>query len=228
MAKSQRAWKLALLCLLALLAWLWASDSTPVLNLSTLQQQRAELLDWHAQSPWAVRASFFALYLVCAALSLPGVAVLTLAAGALLGFGWGLVLVSFASSLGATLSFLLARYALRDLVQARMGPRVVAMQARLTREGAIYLLSLRLIPLVPFGLINLAMGLTSMPTRTFYVVSQVGMLASTEFDSSTSSISVPVDFSLATKSRPKGAEYCIVAGAMRCSRSSTAGVKNNP
>jgi pyruvate/2-oxoglutarate dehydrogenase complex dihydrolipoamide dehydrogenase (E3) component/uncharacterized membrane protein YdjX (TVP38/TMEM64 family) len=182
MAKARPAWTLALLCLLALLlwlAWLWASDSTPVLNLSTLQQQQAELLDWHAKSPWAVRAGFFALYLVCAALALPGIAVLTLAGGALLGFGWGLVLVSFASSLGATLSFLLARYVLRDLVHARMGPRVMAMQARLAREGAMYLLSLRLIPLVPFGLLNLAMGLTNMPARTFYVVSQVGMLAST-------------------------------------------------
>jgi len=182
MAKAPPARKLALLCLLAMLlwlAWLWVSDSTPLLNLSTLQQQQAQLLDWHAKSPWAVRAGFFALYLVCAGLSLPGITVLTLAGGALLGFGWGLVLVSFASSLGATLSFLLARYVLRDLVHARMGPRAMAMQAHLTREGAMYLLSLRLIPLVPFGLINLAMGLTKMPARTFYVVSQAGMLAST-------------------------------------------------
>ena len=173
-------WRVGLLLALAGIAALWwwlAPDEAS--GLAALKAQQSALLAWYQESPWQLRASFFGLYLLLATLAVPGIAVLTLAAGAVFGLGWGLVLVSFASSLGATLSFWLARYLLGDLLRARMGPRVLAMRARLEREGALYLLSLRLIPVVPFGAINLLMGLTDMRTRTFYAVSQIGMLAST-------------------------------------------------
>ena len=173
-------WRVGLLLALAGLAALWwwlAPDEAS--GLAALKAQQSALLAWYQESPWQLRASFFGLYLLLATLAVPGIAVLTLAAGAVFGLGWGLVLVSFASSLGATLSFWLSRYLLGDLLRARMGPRVLAMRARLEREGALYLLSLRLIPVVPFGAINLLMGLTDMRARTFYAVSQIGMLAST-------------------------------------------------
>ena len=168
---------LLLLCA-ALLGW-WALAPDEAAALSALKAQRNFLLDWYQSEPWQLRAGFFALYLLLATLSVPGIAVLTLAGGAVFGLGWGVLLVSFASSLGATLSFWLARYLVGDWVRARMGSRLRAVRARLEREGPLYLLSLRLIPVVPFGAINLLFGLTAMRARTFYAVSQVGMLAST-------------------------------------------------
>ena len=113
------------------------------------------------------------------AFSLPGAVILTLAGGGIFGLGWGLLLVSFASSVGATLAFLAARFVLRDWVQARMGNRLAEINKGIAREGALYLFSLRLIPVVPFFVINLVMGLSTLRTWTFYWVSQVGMLAGT-------------------------------------------------
>ncbi len=183
-AKAARRWRPgwrlgALLALALALALWWRLAPSETLTLAALQARHTELVAWYELAPWRVRSAFFALYLLAATLSLPGVAVLTLAAGAVFGLAWGLLLVSFASSLGATISFWLARYLLGDLVRARMGPRLLAVRSRLEREGALYLLSLRLIPLVPFGAVNLLMGLTDMRSRTFYAVSQLGMLAST-------------------------------------------------
>src|SRR5206468_1011962 len=100
-------------------------------------------------------------------------------AGALFGLLWGTVIVSFASSIGATLAFLTARYLLRDWVQARFGDKLKPINDGVAREGAFYLFALRLVPAFPFFVINLVMGLTPLPTRTFYWVSQVGMLAGT-------------------------------------------------
>src|SRR6185503_10907769 len=105
--------------------------------------------------------------------------VLTLVGGALFGLVWGTVLVSFASTLGATIAFLAARFLFRSAVQARFGARLKAIDEGVAREGAFYLFTLRLVPLFPFFLINLAMGLTALPVRTFYWVSQLGMLAGT-------------------------------------------------
>lgn len=173
-------WRAGLLLGLALtlgLCWTLVPDASA--GLAALKAQHAFLRDWYAASPWQLRALFFALYLLLAALAVPGIAVLTLAAGAVFGLGWGVVLVSFASSLGATLSFYLARYLLGDLLRRRMGPRLAAVRLHLEREGALYLLSLRLMPIIPFGVVNLLMGLTDMRTRTFYLVSQAGMLAAT-------------------------------------------------
>src|SRR5690606_16687621 len=104
---------------------------------------------------------------------------MTLAAGALFGFGWGLLLVSFAASIGATLAFLASRYLLREWVQQRFGARLGTINQGMRRDGAFYLFTLRLIPVVPFFAVNLLMGLTSVPAATFYAVSQIGMLAGT-------------------------------------------------
>src|SRR5436190_17528809 len=124
-------------------------------------------------------ASFFAIYVLVTGLSLPGAAMLTLVAGALFGLLWGVVIVSFASTMGATLAFLASRYLLRDWVQARFGDKLKTINQGVEREGAFYLFALRLVPAFPFFLINLVMGLTPMATRTFFWVRQLGMLAGT-------------------------------------------------
>jgi pyruvate/2-oxoglutarate dehydrogenase complex dihydrolipoamide dehydrogenase (E3) component/uncharacterized membrane protein YdjX (TVP38/TMEM64 family) len=172
--------KIALLVGIAVLVLLYfALDLGRFLSLDYLQQSQANFAALYAQSPWLVRGAFFALYVAVASLSLPGAALLTLAGGGIFGLGWGLLLVSFASTLGATVSFLMARFVLRATVQERFGARLQDINRGVEREGALYLFSLRLVPLVPFFVINLAMGLTSMRTRTFYWVSQLGMLAGT-------------------------------------------------
>ena len=149
------------------------------LNLAYLQQRHSAFAQLYAQYPWELRGAYFLLYLLVAGLSLPGAALLTLAGGAVFGFSWGLLLVSFASSLGATLAFWLARWLLRDLLQQRFATQLLAINQGLQKDGALYLLSLRLIPVVPFFLINLGMGLTSLRSWTFYWVSQLGMLVGT-------------------------------------------------
>jgi uncharacterized membrane protein YdjX (TVP38/TMEM64 family) len=129
--------------------------------------------------PPATPAGFFVLYVAVAALSLPGAAIMTLAAGALFGLVQGTLLVSFASSLGATLAFLASRFPLHDLVQRRFGSYLASIYDGIRRDGALYLFGLRLVPAFPFFAINLVMGLTPIRTVTFYWVSQVGMLAGT-------------------------------------------------
>jgi pyruvate/2-oxoglutarate dehydrogenase complex dihydrolipoamide dehydrogenase (E3) component/uncharacterized membrane protein YdjX (TVP38/TMEM64 family) len=167
---------LALLVLVAL-GLTWGLGAYP--DIAALQNHYAELQAWYQDAPWTVRGAFFGVYVLAASVSLPGIVVLTLAGGAVLGFGWGLLLVSFASSIGATLSFWMARYFFRDWAVARLGSRFTMLHAGMEREGALYLLSLRLIPLVPFIAVNLAMGLTRIRTATFYLVSQIGMLLGT-------------------------------------------------
>lgn len=135
--------------------------------------------DLEAESPLITLIIFFSVYVLATAFSFPGAAALTLIAGWLFGLGEGLLLVSFASSLGATLAFLLARSFFRDAVQNRFADYLAKVNEGIEKEGAFYLFTLRLIPLVPFFVINLVMGLTPMKTWTFYWVSQVGMLAGT-------------------------------------------------
>jgi pyruvate/2-oxoglutarate dehydrogenase complex dihydrolipoamide dehydrogenase (E3) component/uncharacterized membrane protein YdjX (TVP38/TMEM64 family) len=150
------------------------------LTLDALKARQASFEAAVAARPLASAATFFGLYVVATALSLPGAATaMTLLAGALFGLGWGLVLVSFASSVGATLAFLTSRFLLRDTVQARFGDKLAAIDAGIRRDGGFYLFTLRLIPIFPFFLVNLVMGLTPIRTRTFYWVSQLGMLAGT-------------------------------------------------
>ncbi len=172
--------KLALMGLiLALLGSFFVFDIGQYLNLDALKAQQAALNAQVAAQPWLAAGLFFLAYVAVTALSLPGAALMTLLAGALFGLFQGFVLVSFASTLGATLAMLSSRFLLRDWVQSRFGQRLAGIDAGIEREGAFYLFALRLVPLFPFFLINLAMGLTRLPARTYWWVSQLGMLPGT-------------------------------------------------
>ena len=149
------------------------------LSLEYIKNSQERFAALYAANPLPVVGAYFMLYVTVAAFSLPGAAAMTLAGGALFGMGVGLVTVSFASSIGATLACFVARFILRDWVQNRFGDRLKAINEGINREGAFYLFTLRLVPIFPFFVINLVMGLTKMPLRTFYWVSQVGMLAGT-------------------------------------------------
>ena len=178
MSKPVR-WLLALLVFGALVLAFFVLDLGQWLSLPRIKASQAQLEAWRAAQPLTAAAAYVAAYVAVTALSLPGAAVLTLLGGALFGLGWGLLLVSFASSIGATLAFLASRWLLRDWVQQRFGDRLAAFNAGVAKDGAFYLFTLRLVPVVPFFVINLAMGLTPMRTWTYYWVSQLGMLAGT-------------------------------------------------
>lgn len=172
--------KVALVLLLLLLvALFFVFDLSQYLNLEYLKSRHAELLAWRESSPIQIAVLFFLIYVAVTAISLPGAAVMTLAMGAIFGLFWGTVLVSFASTLGATLAFLIARFVLRDTVQERFGDRLKSLNHGVEKEGAFYLFGLRLVPIFPFFIINLVMGLTPIRTWTFAWVSQIGMLLGT-------------------------------------------------
>ena len=171
--------KLSLLLIVALVVAFFAFDLGRFLTLDALKAGQATFATWYEASPWLVAGAYLLVYVAVTALSLPGAAVMTLAGGALFGLWVGTLLVSFASSIGATLAFLVSRWLLRDWVQARYGERLAAVNAGMAKDGAFYLLTLRLVPVFPFFVINLLMGLTPIKTRTFYWVSQLGMLAGT-------------------------------------------------
>ncbi|WP_216908380.1 bifunctional TVP38/TMEM64 family protein/FAD-dependent oxidoreductase [Synechococcus sp. CCY 0621] len=149
------------------------------LDLAALQASRAQLVAWRQAAPLATAAGYLLVYVLVTGLSLPGATALTLAGGAVFGLLQGTVLVSLGSTLGATAACLLARTLLREPVRRRFGHRLGPIEAGVRRDGAAYLLSLRLVPVVPFFLVNLLMGLTPMPLRSFAVVSQLGMLPAT-------------------------------------------------
>ncbi|SDI20474.1 Pyruvate/2-oxoglutarate dehydrogenase complex, dihydrolipoamide dehydrogenase (E3) component [Pseudomonas benzenivorans] len=172
--------KLALLGLiLALVAAFFVFDLGQYLSLEALKAEQAALDARVAANPWQAAGLFFLAYVAVTALSLPGAALMTLLGGALFGLLEGFVLVSFASTLGASLAMLSSRFLLRDWVQARFGQRLAGIDAGIAREGAFYLFALRLVPIFPFFLINLAMGLTRLPLRSYWWVSQLGMLPGT-------------------------------------------------
>jgi dihydrolipoamide dehydrogenase len=168
---------LLLLVVAAIIAF-FVFDLGSVLNLETLKARRHELQAFTQAHPWQSASLFFIFYVLVTALSIPGATVMTLAAGAIFGLWWGILIVSFASSVGATLAFLVARYFLRDSIQQRYGDRLKSFNEGIARDGAFYLFTLRLVPF-PFFLINLVMALTPMRAWTFYWVSQLGMLAGT-------------------------------------------------
>lgn len=170
---------LLLLVIVALFISAFAFDLTQYLSLDVLKEKQQQLNQLFADYPFTVFAVYFVIYVVTTALSLPGATILTLGAGAIFGLGWGLLLASFAASLGAFLAFLSARFILHDWVQEKFGDRLTAINRGMERDGAFYLLSLRLVPLFPFFVINLVMGLTKIKAWTFYWVSQVGMLLGT-------------------------------------------------
>jgi pyruvate/2-oxoglutarate dehydrogenase complex dihydrolipoamide dehydrogenase (E3) component/uncharacterized membrane protein YdjX (TVP38/TMEM64 family) len=172
--------KLAIIAALgALIAAYVAFDLGQYLTLGGIKAGVAQWEAFYAANPAGVLAGFFAIYVAVTAASLPGAALMTLAAGALFGLVTGTVLVSFASTLGATLAFLSSRHVLRDTIEARFGERLRAINAGLERDGAFYLFTLRMIPAFPFFIVNLVMGLTRIRTVTFVWVSQLGMLLGT-------------------------------------------------
>jgi len=149
------------------------------LTLDYLKASQDKFTELYTNNRFAVIATYMAIYILVTALSLPGAAVMTLAGGAMLGFWVGFVVVSFASTIGATLACFVARFLLRDWVQNKFGEKLSTINSGIEKEGAFYLFSLRLVPIFPFFVINLAMGLTTMKLITFYWVSQIGMLPGT-------------------------------------------------
>ncbi|MEZ5559266.1 MAG: TVP38/TMEM64 family protein [Pseudomonadales bacterium] len=172
--------RIALLAVLVLLVGaFFAFDLGRFLNLDYLQAIRADASAAVTREPLLWSAGYFVIYVLVTALSLPGAAVMTLAGGAIFGMVWGLVLVSFASSVGATLAMLVSRTLLRDWVQSRFGAQLGSVNRGLEQEGGFYLFSIRMVPLLPFFVVNLVMGLTPIGVWAFYWVSQLGMLAGT-------------------------------------------------
>jgi pyruvate/2-oxoglutarate dehydrogenase complex dihydrolipoamide dehydrogenase (E3) component/uncharacterized membrane protein YdjX (TVP38/TMEM64 family) len=149
------------------------------LELGVLKDHQANLAALIEQNLLVSLSLFFVIYVTVTALSLPGAAVMTLAGGALLGFGWGLLVISFASTIGATLAFLVARFLFRDTLRKRYAGYLKKIDDGIQRDGAFYLATLRLIPVFPFFVINIVLGLTGMKTWTFYWVSQLAMLPGT-------------------------------------------------
>ncbi len=167
---------LVVLAVIGVAGYLWLGD---VLTIESIVKWETALRDYQQTSPRAVYGVAFAAYVIVAGLSLPGAFALTLVLGWYFGFFASLLLVSFASTTGASLAFLLSRYVLRDLFRSRFGSRLRNFDDALAREGAFFLFTLRLAPVVPFFLVNLLMGLTPVTLRTFWWVSQVGMLPGT-------------------------------------------------
>ncbi len=149
------------------------------LSIESLKSHHGELLSFYANSPVRTMLLFFTVYVGATALSLPGATVLTLAGGAIFGVGMGTLIVSFASTIGATVAFLTARYLLNEYVQKKFGGKLESIHQGIKKDGAFYLFTLRLVPLFPFFLINLLMGLTQIRTVVFFFVSQIGMLPGT-------------------------------------------------
>ncbi|GIX00440.1 MAG: hypothetical protein KatS3mg111_3772 [Pirellulaceae bacterium] len=175
--RIRRKLLLIALVVIAMLVSYWQFADT--LSMQSLAAREAELRAWQREHPWVAYGVAFAAYVLITGLSLPGATVLTLACGWFFGWVRGVVLVSFASTTGATVAFLVSRYLLRDTIVHRFGDRLKDFDRALEREGPYYLLMLRLIPAVPFFVINVVMGLTPMRVRTFWWVSQLGMLPGT-------------------------------------------------
>ena len=168
-----------LLIALGLLTSFFYFDLGQYLTLTYLKSQQDAFTHFYSTNPIQTISIYMIIYIVSTALSLPGAALLTLLGGALFGVLTGTIIVSFASTIGATLAFLASRFLLRDWVQSRFSSPLDKINKGVKEEGAFYLFTLRLIPAVPFFVINLVMGLTPMKTLTYFFVSQVGMLAGT-------------------------------------------------
>ena len=172
--------KLILIVLIIALAIaFFAFDLGRYFTLSNLKTQQDAFAQYYARHAAATLLIYFGIYVAVTALSLPGATIMTLAGGALLGLGVGTLVVSFASSIGATLAFLVSRFVLKDSVQKRFGDKLGAINEGVRKDGAFYLFTLRLVPVFPFFIINLVMGLTPIRALVFYVVSQLGMLPGT-------------------------------------------------
>jgi len=165
--------------IIVIIAAFFIFDLQHYLSLENLKAQQVFIETYHSNHRIMAVAIYALIYVAVTGLSLPGATILTLAGGAIFGLLWGTVIVSFASTIGATLAFLAARFLFRDLVKSRFGKPLQTIDAGIVKEGALYLFTLRLVPVFPFFVINLAMGLTALKAQTFYWVSQLGMLAGT-------------------------------------------------
>ncbi len=168
-----------LLAIVAAIAAFFILDLGRFLDLAFLKEQQSSIEAYRSERPLMAAGLFFLIYVAVTGLSLPGAAVMTLVGGAIFGLAWGTLIISFASTIGATLAFIASRLVFRDSVQRRFGGKLRAINDGIDKEGAFYLFALRLVPIFPFFVINLLMGLTPIRTWTFYWVSQVGMLAGT-------------------------------------------------
>ncbi len=167
------------LLVIAAIALFFGMGLDQYLTLGAIKENQGRFAAMLEESPFQITLLAFVLYIAVVALSLPGATIMGLAAGALFGFWYGTLFVSFASTIGATLAFLASRYLLCDFVRQRFGDKLKAIDAGMAKDGALYLFMLRLVPVFPFFLINLLMGLTQIRAHTFYWVSQLGMLAGT-------------------------------------------------
>jgi len=175
----RRSKLLVVVVLAAMVVAFFALDAGQYLNLAFFKAQQHAIVAYHEAHPLAAALAYFLIYVAVTGLSLPGAAIMTLAGGAIFGLLWGMLIVSFASSIGATLAFLASRFVFRDWVQQRFGRHLRPINEGVEKEGGFYLFTLRLVPAFPFFVVNLLMGLTPMRAWTFYWVSQIGMLAGT-------------------------------------------------
>lgn len=165
--------------IIALIALFFALDLGQYFRLEFFKSKQAVIEQFRRENPFVAGGVFFVAYIAITSVSVPGAAVMNLVGGAVFGVFWGTLLASFAASLGATAAFLSSRFLFRDALRRRFGERLRAIDAGLQREGAFYLFGLRLLPVFPYVLVNLLMGLTPIRTRVFYAVSQLGMLPAT-------------------------------------------------
>jgi uncharacterized membrane protein YdjX (TVP38/TMEM64 family) len=171
-------WALLVAVLLAVAAF-FIFDLGQYFKLDFVKAQQAAIDTYYRDNPVTTVLGFFLIYVLVTGLSLPGAAIMTLAAGAIFGLLWGSVIAALASGAGATVAFLLARFVLRDWIQHKFGNKLKTINAGVKKDGAFYLFTLRLVPVFPFFVVNLAMALTPIRIWTYYWVSQIGMLAGT-------------------------------------------------
>lgn len=172
--------KISLLIIISLTVfYIFNSGLINQLNFTELKSRQSELFEYYLKYPWRTYLTYFLVYVICTALSLPGATVLTLGSGAIFGFVKGTLLVSFASTIGATIAFLITRYLFRETIEKKFQEQVNAINKGVDKEGGFYLFTLRLIPVFPFFLINMVMGLTKMSVWTFALISQIGMILGT-------------------------------------------------
>jgi len=165
--------------ILAVIAAFFIFDLGQYLNLEYLKSQKDSLNELYTKNPILISLIFFVVYVLVAAFNLPAAGLLTVASGAVLGFWNGVFVVSFASTIGATIAFLMTRYLFHDAIQSKFGERLKTINDGIEKEGAFYVFGLRLVPLFPFFVVNSVLGLTKLKTWTFYWASQIGMLAGT-------------------------------------------------
>lgn len=165
--------------ILGIVGFLYYFEGGKLITLESLKENHSWLSNYYESNQTKSLLGFFFIYILLAALSIPFATVLSLGAGAVFGLSLGLLVISFASSIGATLSFLAARYLFKDLIQKKFGHLLKGFNSGLKKNGLLYLVSLRLMPIAPFFLINLVFGLTNIKARNFYISSQIGMLLGT-------------------------------------------------